>query len=204
MGAVVVLGICPAIGHEGVVEDIATGLAEWRKVESVLTHPRCLNCHTMTDYPRQGDERLPHSLDVKRGPDGYGNAPKCEACHRAANQAEAGIPGAQHWHLAPLDYAWESEPGKPASGAAICATLKRTGDGHAEPDYERLIEYVQLSSVVEWGWAPGKRRGGDERTMPPMAHWAFVDSLKRWISAGAPCPAESAPAQAVGPGGPTP
>ena len=27
----------------------------------VLTHPRCLNCHTKTDFPRQGDERRRHA-----------------------------------------------------------------------------------------------------------------------------------------------
>ena len=180
--------------------------------ESVLTHPRCLNCHTMTDYPRQGDERHPHSLQVKRGPDGHGGAPKCQACHDAANQVTTGIPGAPDWHMAPLAFAWESEPGKPASGAAICATLKRSDEAGAEPDYERLIEYAQLAPFVQWAWEPGKRRDGAERTTPPIAHEAFVTALKRWISAGAPCPAEPAqvvnpvpePAQASNPSAPNP
>src|SRR3989441_12848556 len=33
------------------------GLAAWQQVYSVLTHPRCINCHTATDYPQQGDDR---------------------------------------------------------------------------------------------------------------------------------------------------
>ena len=33
------------------------GLAAWRQVYSVLTHPRCINCHTATNYPQQGDDR---------------------------------------------------------------------------------------------------------------------------------------------------
>jgi hypothetical protein len=31
----------------------ADGLAEWEKVYSVLTNPRCVNCHTATNYPRR-------------------------------------------------------------------------------------------------------------------------------------------------------
>ena len=35
----------------------AAGLAAWQQVYSVLTHPRCVNCHTATDHPQQGDDR---------------------------------------------------------------------------------------------------------------------------------------------------
>jgi hypothetical protein len=172
------------------VDDPAAGLAAWRSVESVLTHPRCLNCHTMTDYPRQGDERRPHGLKITRGPDGHGEGPKCQACHTDANQPSTGIPGAKDWHMAPLAFAWESEPGKPASGAAICKTLKHVDDDEAEPDFERLIEYAQLASFVQWGWEPGKRLAGAQRTTPLLTHTEFVEALKRWISAGAPCPGD--------------
>src|SRR5688572_13115690 len=55
-----VLGSWPAGGQEVVADDPLVGLDEWRKIESVLAHPRCLNCHTISDYPRQGDERQPH------------------------------------------------------------------------------------------------------------------------------------------------
>ena len=30
------------------------GLTAWQQVYSVLTSPRCLNCHTATNYPQQG------------------------------------------------------------------------------------------------------------------------------------------------------
>jgi mono/diheme cytochrome c family protein len=34
----------------------AEGLAAWQQVYTVLTHPRCVNCHTATSHPEQGDE----------------------------------------------------------------------------------------------------------------------------------------------------
>jgi len=177
-----------AAGQDVVIGDVTEGLAAWRSVESVLTHPRCLNCHTMTSYPRQGDERRPHALEVKRGPDGHGEGTKCRACHTDANQTATGIPGAKEWHMPPLALAWESEPGEPATGAAICATLRRADDDAAEPDFERLIEYAQLASFVQWAWQPGQRQDGTERSTPLLTHEEFVAALKRWISAGAPCP----------------
>jgi hypothetical protein len=190
--AISALALFPACacGQERVIDNPADGLAAWRSMESVLTHPRCLNCHTMTDYPRQGDERRVHGLKVKRGPDGRGEGPKCQACHTDANQTSTGIPGAKDWHVAPPAFAWESEPGKPASGEAICATLKRAEDGE-QPDYERLIEYAQLASFVLWAWDPGKRMDGTERTTPLLTHEEFVQALKRWISAGSPCPGDA-------------
>jgi mono/diheme cytochrome c family protein len=30
------------------------GLVAWQQVYSVLTHPRCINCHTATNYPQTG------------------------------------------------------------------------------------------------------------------------------------------------------
>ena len=48
----------------------ADGLAEWQRVYSVLTYPRCINCHTATNYPQQGDDRHRHFANVIRGPEG--------------------------------------------------------------------------------------------------------------------------------------
>src|SRR5262245_5444573 len=65
----------------------------WRVIESVLTHPRCINCHTVTDYPRQGDDRHVHQFRVVRGPDDRGAAgASCAACHQEDNQASSGVP----------------------------------------------------------------------------------------------------------------
>ena len=50
----------------------ADGLAAWEQVYTVLTHPRCINCHTAKSYPQQGDDRHRHFANVVRGPDGKG------------------------------------------------------------------------------------------------------------------------------------
>jgi len=36
----------------------------------VLHHPRCMNCHSAGDFPRQGDDSHPHAMNVRRGPKG--------------------------------------------------------------------------------------------------------------------------------------
>jgi hypothetical protein len=65
---------------------MTSGTPAWRAVYSVLTSPRCINCHPVAspklppylfnpatnasypqDYPRQGDDRHPHYYTVLRG-----------------------------------------------------------------------------------------------------------------------------------------
>src|SRR5207302_570297 len=48
------------------------GLADWQKIYSVMSDPRCINCHTASDYPQQADDRHRHLFDVVRGPEGKG------------------------------------------------------------------------------------------------------------------------------------
>ncbi|MBC7991662.1 MAG: hypothetical protein H7Z15_00275 [Rhizobacter sp.] len=75
--------------------------ASFERLAPVLTHPRCMNCHTVTSFPRQGDERVNHNQTVMRGSEGKGvPALKCSGCHQDSNQGR--VPGARNWHLAPL------------------------------------------------------------------------------------------------------
>src|SRR5437762_3316591 len=61
----------------------AEGLMAWQQVYSVPTHPRCINCHTATNYPQQGDNRHLHFANVVRGPAGKGvPALQCVTCHQ--------------------------------------------------------------------------------------------------------------------------
>jgi hypothetical protein len=89
-------------------EPAASGTTLFDSIASVLQHPRCMNCHTVTQFPRQKDAGIRHTQLVVRGADGHGaSALQCEACHQASNSADGKVPGAPHWHLAPLSMGWE-------------------------------------------------------------------------------------------------
>ncbi|HET8892334.1 MAG TPA: hypothetical protein VFQ41_25795, partial [Candidatus Angelobacter sp.] len=67
-------------------ENAEKSLRAFRQVASVLTSPRCLNCHVPDDGPLQGDDDHPHTMNVKRGADGKGSAAlRCFACHQLEN-----------------------------------------------------------------------------------------------------------------------
>lgn len=146
-------------------------------IASVLTHPRCLNCHTATDYPRQLDERRRHAQLVVRGADGHG-APtlQCAACHQDHNIEHAGVPGAPNWHLAPLSMAWEG-----LNGQQLCTVLKDTSKNGGK-DVAALVEHMSHDALVLWAWSPG-----NNRTLPPLSQPDFVAALQAWAAAGAPC-----------------
>jgi alcohol dehydrogenase (cytochrome c) len=167
-----------------------TGAAPWRAVYSVLTHPRCLNCHTITNYPRQGDDRHPHIYGVVRGTDDLG-APlaRCSACHGATNNASTGIPGRSDWHIAPLSMAWESAPGIAMTGDELCRMLKdRVRNGNR--GFAELVEHVETEHLVIWAWDPGTRWNKEARKTPPISHEEFVKLFQDWASGGAGCPGQ--------------
>ena len=94
------------LARESAVPRSAEGLAAWQQVYSVLTSPRCINCHTATNHPQQGDDRHRHFANVVRGPEGKGvPALQCVTCHQESNADSTGVPGGHGWHLAPLSLA---------------------------------------------------------------------------------------------------
>jgi hypothetical protein len=149
----------------------------FQPIFEVLKHPRCLNCHTETDFPRQGDERRRHDQLVMRGPDDHGVPTlQCSACHQDRNVDDGAVPGAPHWGLAPLSMAWEG-----LTPAQLCERLKdrsRNGDR----DLEALFTHMAEDELVLWGWSPG-----GNRTTPPLDHLEFVNALRAWIDVGGPC-----------------
>ncbi len=152
------------------------------RMASVLMSPRCMNCHTDTGFPRQGDDRHPHLFNVQRGVDNAGMpVMHCTACHQGANQAASGVPGAPHWRLAPLSMAWEG-----LSPGALCRALFDPARGGMTP--EGLVEHLKDEPLVSWAWAPGRDRHGRERAAPPIGHDAFNDLATQWVAAGAACP----------------
>jgi mono/diheme cytochrome c family protein len=164
------------------------GLAAWDQVYSVLTHPRCINCHTATNYPQQGDDRHRHFANVVRGPDGFGVAGlSCATCHQATNANSTGAPGSHNWHLAPLSMAWQDRNDQPLSSAQVCRVLTDRSKNHGM-DGPALLKHHAEDELVGWAWEPGLDITGAERTLPPLSRPEFADATRQWVEAGTPCP----------------
>ena len=155
-------------------------LQAFRAVASVLTSPRCLNCHVPNDGPLQGDDNHPHAMNVKRGPDGKGSlALRCAACHQLENSKFLhGPPGAADWQLPPPNtrMAWRG-----LSMGELCRALKDPAKNGGR-SVQDLIPHME-TSLVRWAWNPGPGR-----TLPPLSHDEFVSRFKEWIDTGAACP----------------
>lgn len=73
--------------------------------------------------------------------------------------------------------AWQ---GLPEGG--ICRALKDP-QINGKRSLAELIKHVSSDKIVNWGWNPGPGR-----SLPPISHEQFVDAVKAWVAAGAPCP----------------
>jgi hypothetical protein len=147
----------------------------------VLKHPRCLNCHSAGDYPRQSDDGHVHAQNVKRGNDGHGRyGQKCGACHQESNVAGLNMPpGAPNWHLPPArtPMIWEGKtPGE------ICRQIKDPKQ-NGNRTIAQIVEHVTSDKLVMWGWNPG-----EGRTAPPLGHDEFAGKIAEWARSGASCP----------------
>jgi hypothetical protein len=166
----------------------AEGLAAWGQVYTVLTHPRCINCHTATNYPQQGDDRHRHVANIVRGPEGKGvPGLNCASCHQETNADSTGVPGGHNWHLAPLSMKWQDANDRPFSSAQLCRSITdRTKNMNM--DGPKLLKHHEEEALVLWAWNPGRRPDGSARTTPPLSHEEFVAATRRWVEAGTPCP----------------
>ena len=147
----------------------------------VLRHPRCMNCHSQGDFPRQGDDGHPHAMNVRRGPDGHGvTAEKCSTCHQDHNLEGAHLPpGAPNWGLPPANTAmiWQG-----LTDAQICQSIKDPKQ-NKNRNLDQLIEHLTEDKLVMWAWNPG-----EGRSAVPMPHDKFAAKVNQWQAAGAPCP----------------
>jgi hypothetical protein len=157
--------------------------AAFATVARVLENPRCQNCHTLTNFPRQGDDRHPHRFNVTRGSADHG-APglPCSSCHGQSNNAASGDPGApEPWRLAPLGMGWEG-----LTTMDLCQHLKDPQhNGHRSG--ADIIDHLK-SPLVMWSWSPGTDPRGRSRSTPPIAYLDFIKAAKTWVSTGAACP----------------
>src|SRR5437016_6915758 len=166
---------------------LADGLAAWEQVYSVLSSPRCINCHTATNYPQQGDDRHRHFANVTRGPEGKGvPGLNCVSCHQEANADSTGVPGGHNWHLAPLSMRWQDANDRPLSSGVVCRALvdrSRNNDLNAPG----LLKHHEEEPLVLWAWNPGRRPDGTMRTLPPLTHAEIVAATRTWVDACKPC-----------------
>ncbi len=195
VGIATVVGIVIATGAVVFIQNAAAqnrpeeGREKFRQMATVFQHPRCMNCHPRTDFPRQGDNRRRHAMNVTRGPADRG-APglHCSTCHQSSNQTASGMPGAPpsgapgapDWHLAPLRMAWDD-----LSVAELCRALLDPARGGMKP--HQFIPHFQ-TGLVRWAWSPGTGPHGEMRNTPPIPYERFMALTREWIDRGAPCP----------------
>ena len=150
----------------------------FRRLATVLQHPRCANCHSGEGWPRQGDEGRRHDFRVVRGPDDKG-APgaRCRGCHAGVNAASDAVPGAHDWHVAPLSMTWDGL----SSGQLCRRLLDRSANGNR--DANALVRHMTDDPLVTWAWTPGKARAA-----PPVPRDEFLGLLATWVAGGAACP----------------
>jgi hypothetical protein len=158
-------------------------IAAFRAIMPVFQSPRCMNCHTVTSFPRQGDDRHRHSMNVVRGVDGHGApALRCSTCHQRANQTASGVPGAaEDWRLAPLSMGWED-----LSAGELCRRLLDTSANGGRSG-SAVMDHLS-TNLVCWAWTPGGNSRGVVRRSPPLSYDEFIHLAHRWIETGAKCP----------------
>lgn len=164
-------------------EQQAAARAAWGEVYSVLTHPRCMNCHPDGDAPLQGDASTPHTFGVDRT--AIANGLECSSCHQEVNSellgVENGPPGAPNWGFPPADTPMIFQG---RSAIELCWQLHDV-EATGGLDLEGLLEHVNHESLVNWAWDPG----GD-RSTPPLSHSAFLDAFATWVEGDGACPEE--------------
>lgn len=166
----------------------AEGLEAWGRIYSVLSHPRCINCHTATNYPQQGDDRHRHQFNVVRGREDRGAAGfTCAACHQGSNADSTGVPGAHNWQLAPLSMRWQDQNDRILPSSVVCKAVTDQSRNH-HLDGPGLLKHHEDEALVRWAFQPGRRSDGAERSLPPLTHEQFVAATRAWVEAGSPCP----------------
>ena len=162
----------------GISDAAARSAALFTEAGTVLTSPRCVNCHPAGDRPLQAETGRLHQPPVERGLDGFGAVTmRCATCHQGANFDPAGVPGRPQWHLAPREMAWQGR-----TVGEICVQIKDPArNGGRSP--EQLLTHMATDSLVGWAWAPGFGREPAPGTQKELG--ALIQA---WVKTGAVCP----------------
>jgi hypothetical protein len=180
IGLLFLLTMQAAAVNKPAVHNSDQAVAAFEAMVPVLRHPRCMNCHSRGDFPRQGDDNHPHIMDIRRGPDGHGvNAVKCSTCHQDHNLAGLHMPpGAHDWGLPPpsMPMIWEG-----LSDHQLCELLKDPAQ-NGRRSINQIVDHMHTPLVL-WGWAPG-----EGRTPIPTSQSNFLASVDQWARNGGACP----------------
>jgi hypothetical protein len=167
------------------------GLEAWKRIEAVVTHPRCANCHVdaraipIWTPAGEGKNRI-HGMNIHGGESRIGaERIRCSTCHMTSTQSNDPAPAPPRagidWQLAPVEFIWFGK-----SGAEICAQLKdpkRNGGRDAVALLEHLRHDESLNGFIPRAWHPG-----EGRTPPPGTFERHVKDMAMWGAAGQPCP----------------
>src|SRR5688572_25847867 len=99
----------------------AKGLEAWTRIEAVVTHPRCANCHVdaraipMWTPAGESKPRV-HGMNIHGGKSRIGTETiRCSTCHMTSNQpnepAPAPLRAGIDWQLAPVEFIWFGKSG---------------------------------------------------------------------------------------------
>jgi hypothetical protein len=166
------------VSFDAIADRGARSRALFGEVAKVLTHARCVNCHTPDETPRQGDAHVLHDPPVVRGTADRGVVGmQCTGCHQDHNAELARVPGAPGWHLAPVSMVWLDR-----TAGQICEQMKDSARNGG-----RTLAQIQIhlahDPLVAWGWKPGA-----DRVPAPGSQDQLGALASAWIDSGAECP----------------
>jgi len=176
-------GLRPLTAFNDISDARARSAALFVEAATVITNPRCMNCHPATRQPTQGDDLHPHNPPMHGGPSDRGvPGLPCSSCHSLTNTTTLApsirsIPGHAKWSLAPPSMAWQGK-----SIREICLQVKdplRNGNRRLT----QIYEHMATDPLVGWAWHPG-----EGRVPAPGTQREFGSLIKAWISTGAHCP----------------
>lgn len=162
------------------------GLAAWDRVFAVASHPRCTNCHVgdqdapMWEGLSYGQDRV-HGMNVLADESRIGaESVPCRTCHVTSASANT-IPHApphidEAWRLPPVELDWLDK-----TSAEICAQM-RDPETNDDNTIAELMEHIETSEFVNWGFVPGAGR-----SVPPGSAAIMAQDVAVWGAAGSPC-----------------
>ncbi len=205
INAALILAVCSAtaLAAEGeadnalVLNEPATpvsseqGLAAWERIYSVVSHPRCANCHTgesnlpMWSGPSYGQTR-PHGMNINAGPSRLGvEFLMCSTCHITSSEPNTHAHAAPHaghpWMLAPVEFVWFER-----SSDEICEQMRdpaRNGGRSGTDLVDHILHDADIHAFITWGFNPG---GGREPVPGTMQE--HLNDMVTWTAAQMPCP----------------